>query len=60
MNFLAIKTNPTFPHESMADQFFSESQFESYRMLGAYTMENFAQIATAISAVSFATSSSDT
>jgi hypothetical protein len=22
-----------------ADQFFSESQFESYRMLGAYTME---------------------
>jgi hypothetical protein len=28
-----------FPHESTADQFFSESQFESYRMLGAYTME---------------------
>ena len=28
----------TFPHESTADQFFSESQFESYRMLGAYTM----------------------
>jgi hypothetical protein len=34
-----FKTNPTFPHESTADQFFSESQFESYRMLGAYTME---------------------
>jgi hypothetical protein len=33
-----FKTNPTFPHESTADQFFSESQFESYRMLGAYTM----------------------
>ena len=29
----------TFPHESTADQFFSESQFESYRMLGMYTME---------------------
>ena len=29
----------TFPHESTADQFFSESQFESYRMLGAYTMQ---------------------
>ncbi len=33
-----FKTNPTFPHETTADQFFSESQFESYRMLGAYTM----------------------
>jgi hypothetical protein len=36
-----FKTNPTFPHESTGDQFFSESQFESYRMLGAYTMEKF-------------------
>ncbi|HZR06714.1 MAG TPA: patatin-like phospholipase family protein [Candidatus Udaeobacter sp.] len=34
-----FKTNPTFPHESTSDQFFSESQFESYRMLGAYIME---------------------
>jgi hypothetical protein len=34
-----FKTNPTFPHETTGDQFFSESQFESYRMLGAYTME---------------------
>ena len=25
---------PHFPHESTADQFFGESQFESYRMLG--------------------------
>jgi hypothetical protein len=31
--------NPLFPHESTTDQFFSESQFESYRMLGAHTME---------------------
>jgi hypothetical protein len=28
------KACPTFPHESTLDQFFSESQFESYRMLG--------------------------
>ena len=34
-----FKRNETFPHESTADQFFSESQFESYRMLGAHTME---------------------
>ncbi|HJQ38407.1 MAG TPA: patatin-like phospholipase family protein [Thermoanaerobaculia bacterium] len=26
----------TFPHETTADQFFSESQFESYRALGRY------------------------
>jgi hypothetical protein len=34
-----FKRNETFPHESTADQFFSESQFESYRMLGAHTMD---------------------
>jgi hypothetical protein len=34
-----FKSNPDFPHESTADQFFSESQFESYRMLGVHTME---------------------
>jgi hypothetical protein len=28
--------NPAFPHESTADQFFSESQFESYRRLGHF------------------------
>jgi hypothetical protein len=28
------KLNKTFPHETTADQFFSESQFESYRKLG--------------------------
>jgi hypothetical protein len=33
------KRNEMFPHESTSDQFFSESQFESYRMLGTYTME---------------------
>jgi hypothetical protein len=33
------KANEMFPHESTADQFFTESQFESYRMLGSYIME---------------------
>ena len=28
--------NPDFPHQSTADQFFSESQFESYRRLGLH------------------------
>ncbi|HYD11430.1 MAG TPA: hypothetical protein VEC11_01135 [Allosphingosinicella sp.] len=28
------RMNATFPHETTADQFFSESQFESYRKLG--------------------------
>ena len=26
--------NPTFPHETTADQFFDETQFEAYRALG--------------------------
>jgi hypothetical protein len=30
--------SPAFPHESTADQFFSESQFESYRALGRHAM----------------------
>jgi hypothetical protein len=30
----------TFPHETTADQFFSESQFESYRALGRYVVNN--------------------
>ncbi|MFL6844172.1 MAG: patatin-like phospholipase family protein [Allosphingosinicella sp.] len=31
--------SPTFPHESTADQFYSESQFESYRRLGYFFTE---------------------
>jgi len=31
--------NDTFPHETTLDQWFSESQFESYRRLGEYLME---------------------
>jgi hypothetical protein len=30
----------SFPHETTADQWFSESQFESYRILGRYTVED--------------------
>ncbi len=32
-------TNSAFPHESTADQFFTESQFESYRVLGLHVLE---------------------
>ncbi|HVS80736.1 MAG TPA: patatin-like phospholipase family protein [Pyrinomonadaceae bacterium] len=32
-------TSPTFPEETIADQWFSESQFESYRMLGSHMIE---------------------
>jgi len=31
--------SPTFPHETTADQFFSESQFESYRALGRHVVD---------------------
>lgn len=32
-----------FPHESTGDQFFSESQFESYRALGSFVMDQIAR-----------------
>jgi hypothetical protein len=32
--------NKAFPHDSTADQWFDESQFESYRMLGSHVMES--------------------
>jgi hypothetical protein len=31
--------NPLFPHESTGDQWFSEPQFESYRMLGSHAVD---------------------
>ena len=37
------KTNETFPHQSTADQWFSESQFESYRALGSFTVSQICQ-----------------
>lgn len=30
--------NPTFPHETTGDQFFSEEQFEAYRALGEHVL----------------------
>ena len=33
------KDNPKFPHESTGDQWFSESQFESYRELGFHAIK---------------------
>ncbi len=33
------REHPDFPHESTADQWFSESQFESYRALGVHCIE---------------------
>ena len=32
--------HPAFPHESTSDQFFDESQFESYRALGYHAMDD--------------------
>jgi hypothetical protein len=37
--FEYAKNNPDFPHQTTADQFFNESQFESYRALGLYVFE---------------------
>ncbi len=37
------KTCDTFPHETTADQFFSETQFESYRKLGLYAVQQLSQ-----------------
>jgi hypothetical protein len=34
------QSNPTFPHETTADQFFSEAQFEAYRALGEHIGED--------------------
>jgi hypothetical protein len=36
VNYASV--NQAFPHESTSDQWFSESQFESYRMLGLHTV----------------------
>ncbi len=36
---LYAATNPSFPHQSTAEQFFNESQFESYRRLGLHIVE---------------------
>jgi hypothetical protein len=35
------RQNPLFPHQSTADQFFDEAQFEAYRKLGESAARNF-------------------
>lgn len=37
--FNYASSQKAFPHETTADQFFTESQFESYRALGAHALE---------------------
>ncbi len=37
--FNYASANPAFPHESTGDQFFTESQFESYRALGLHVVQ---------------------
>jgi hypothetical protein len=37
------ETSALFPHEPTSDQWFSESQFESYRMLGLHTVTEMCQ-----------------
>jgi hypothetical protein len=37
--------NPSFPHQSTAEQFFDEAQWESYRKLGEHIAEQIFQIA---------------
>ncbi|MDH4390367.1 MAG: patatin-like phospholipase family protein [Aquabacterium sp.] len=41
--------SPTFPHESTADQFFTEAQMEAYRLLGRACMEEALSEALAVS-----------
>lgn len=37
------RQNPSFPHQTTADQFFDEAQFEAYRMLGEGAAESLFQ-----------------
>ena len=37
------RQNPSFPHQPTSDQWFDESQFESYRRLGYHTVEEILQ-----------------
>jgi len=44
-------THSTFPHETTANQFFNESQFESYRHLGSFELETIVKVGVAKSLV---------
>jgi hypothetical protein len=37
------RAHAAFPHQSTADQWFDESQFESYRLLGRRSIESIAK-----------------
>lgn len=41
--FNYVQQSKLFPHESTADQFFSETQFESYRMLGLHSVQQISE-----------------
>ncbi|MBV9480977.1 MAG: hypothetical protein JO249_09510, partial [Acidobacteria bacterium] len=34
-----VRSNPAFPHEPTLDEFYSESQFEAYRLLGEHVIQ---------------------
>jgi hypothetical protein len=40
------KTDPAFPQDTIVDQWFSEPQFESYRMLGSHMVQTICQEST--------------
>jgi hypothetical protein len=46
------KNSEDFPHESTADQWFSESQFESYRRLGYFSIEQISNQTDGLSMIS--------
>jgi hypothetical protein len=41
MNY--AERNPAFPHQPTSDQWFDESQFESYRLLGSHVVDEILQ-----------------
>src|SRR5262249_30275869 len=41
------RAHPPFPHESTGNQFYTESQFESYRALGQHTAERIFELSLA-------------
>jgi hypothetical protein len=44
---------PDFPHQTTVDQWFDESQFESYRQLGLHIVEELVKCDDAISLATF-------
>ena len=46
--------NSGFPHQTTADQFFNESQFESYRRLGLHVVERIRRVGAAAASMDLA------